>query len=128
MDRIYVVMGERGEYSDWTTWTVRAFDNHDDALAFAEACRAHVKTLPIRPSWDYRNPSTKAAYDAAMPTYCAALLEWQAASPDASMTDRDTIYSINEIPFGNESTALNTAPAHVRNRDRNYDLTHELEP
>lgn len=38
MSKIYVVFGEQGEYSDWSTWPVKAFISEAAANEFETAC------------------------------------------------------------------------------------------
>jgi hypothetical protein len=42
---IYVVMGQFGEYSDHTEWTVRAFHSTSNAEAFALRCKQRGDAL-----------------------------------------------------------------------------------
>jgi len=125
MDRVYIVMGEAGEYSDYRSWPVRAFAAHAAALAFVEECKEAARTVPRQPSWDHRIPGDREAYDGRRQAYDAARLAWAASAPDPSCPDYDQPdYHAVELPFGRDSTALETAPARVRHGGgrRNYDL------
>ena len=43
--QIYLVMGDRGAYSDYTTWPVKAFKTHDKAMDFAIAAAKRQKEI-----------------------------------------------------------------------------------
>lgn len=43
--KIYVIIGESGEYSDHCTWLVKAFDSKDKALLFIEMVNAEHKNI-----------------------------------------------------------------------------------
>jgi len=123
MDRVFLVVGEAGSYSDHVEWPVRAFEKHADALAYVAECEAYMKTAPKRPdSYDWTKPHERDSYDKEYrEVYQPALQAWVAASPDASMpSDGDADYGVTEVPFGKDSTALQTQPARIRPTVRHY--------
>jgi hypothetical protein len=131
MDRVFVVMGSSGEYSDHSSWTVRAFETASEADAYVVLCEAAARSQPRRPSYDHRVAGARERFDTVdYPAYQEAQRQWAATAPDPSCpTYGDRVdYSVDEIPFGLESTALQTAPPRLSNRRRHYDLTAENEP
>jgi hypothetical protein len=127
MDRVFVVMGEAGEYSDHSEWPVRAFATHAEAKAFMDECEAYAKTKPKRPSYPAfryhglgEKETTKEAaerqrFNEAMARYEERRLVWAGAAPDPSMPSSDDAdYHVQELPFGRDSAALETAPPRVR--------------
>lgn len=94
--KIYVVTGEDGEYSDWTTWIVKAFTDETKAQEFALACDAFAKKAssamaerrksnpyPLYTSWhseankaysknshDFQSELIKSSPDPQMPINC----------------------------------------------------------
>ena len=127
MDRIYLVQGSSGEYSDWREWPVRAFETQAEADACVKACEEAARTRPTRPQHAY--PTTAANRDA----WQLAHAQWApkvrahiAASPDDSMPENDAVdYSVAEVPFGMASTALCTVPPRVRPSGRQFDLVED---
>jgi len=55
--KIYVVMGSTGEYSDNREWPVFAFEDEADARAYVELCTARANELK---QWQEQN---KTSYD-----------------------------------------------------------------
>jgi len=45
MNTVYIVTGETGEYSDWRTWLVRAFEHEVDAKEWARLCQMRSEEL-----------------------------------------------------------------------------------
>lgn len=135
MDRVYLVVGYQGDYSDASEHAVRAFERHADALAFQAECERHVAAMPklsaampMQPT--YRTSAQLQAHFASpewkrwqqrQTAYAERVRQYWAAGPDTS-AGGDTEYRIDTVAFGRDSTALNTAPARVRLFGRQYDL------
>lgn len=51
MDKLFVVIGTTGEYSDRSEWLVRAFKREADARTYVEALQDRRKQLPQR-DWE----------------------------------------------------------------------------
>ena len=108
IDRVFVVFGACGEYSDYREWPVRAFVSEAEAGAFLAACEAHIAAAPE----DY--------YSSAWNRHVA-----QGPDPSASSSYTGTTYSMQTVPLGATSTALETRPPQIRHRGRELDLTTE---
>ena len=78
----YIVFGDRGEYSDYQLWAVRAFDNEAEAERFKEECQRIYD--------DARDKSDNE--------------DWYAWThpfdPDAGGTYSRVRYTVSEVPFG----------------------------
>lgn len=124
MDRVYLVTGESGEYSDYSTWPVRAFDTEGEARDYVEVCEAAAKARPKHPGWS----GTREENEAADLRWRERLTAFIATCPDDQMPRRDAVYyNYQTVPFGLESTALATAPPRLSQRSRKYDLTTDHE-
>lgn len=127
MDRIYLVYGSSGAYSDASEWPVRAFEGEADAQVFVAECEAAARRRPKRPAW--RADRLDERYRAAIARWQERIAAFLAACPDDRMPqDDDVDYSVSSVPFGLGSTALNTAPPRLSQRHRRYDLTGDHEP
>lgn len=138
MDRIFIVFGASGEYSDATEWAVRAFATKQEADEWQARCAEAARNRPRRPPYP---PNLRTGYGmsaadrAAQERYADAIRRWNdrvaefvAACPDDRMPGDDLVdYSVAEVPFGADSTALATAPRPLRQGGRHYDLTPETE-
>lgn len=129
MDRVYVVFGASGEYSDASEWPVRAFEAQADADAFVAECEAAAKARPKQPRWVPAGGDGHERYVAARARWSDRIGAFIAASPDDRMPQEDHVdYSVATVPFGIDSTALSTAAPRLSQRMRSYDLTSESEP
>ena len=51
--KIYIVMGESGEYSDRNVWDVKAFKNEIDARKFVEDCTKEGNILKLKYEYEW---------------------------------------------------------------------------
>lgn len=51
MNKVYLVMGERGSYDDWISWVVEAHDNESTAEERAQ----ELNKVTERPSGEYQD-------------------------------------------------------------------------
>lgn len=133
MDRVFVVVGSAGEYSDARQWNVRAFASIVEANAFVRLCDMAAASRPRRPNL-WRRVGTGASsravrvdnWEAINAAHQEALLAWAATCPDPAAPERDPVdYGVEEVPFGAGSAALGTAPVVLRHRGRRLDLEPE---
>lgn len=87
MDRIWIVMGSTGEYSDRNEWPVAAFASEEDAQARVIALDVRMQQMPPEwrdDRWDYQDEIR---------------VHMQALSRNFNMDYTGTSYSYFEVPF-----------------------------
>lgn len=86
MDKVFVVFGSTGSYSDATEWLVRAFATEADAITIRDRCNAYAADIPG--FWDNDGVDRE--------TYLAMNPD----DPHMIAYTGGVQYGINEVPFG----------------------------
>lgn len=95
---IYQVIGERGIYSDWTTWTVATYETREAAQLHIDLIVEYLKAGPKEPSYGGEE------YDAYEKYYQSCPWDYRTRADDENVNNHEydyaAKYSIEEVILG----------------------------